>query len=100
MLLSLGVHVNAVNKSGQTAAMLAHDSAVCMHLLNRHCANADAVDVDGNTILHLAGGKRWKDDFLHLLLKRGVPLEATNVHGQTAVMYAAKKAGTASARAF
>lgn len=60
-------------------------------LLEKEDNLADVVDEEGNTLLHAVAKSNYGAPFINLLLKKGVPINAQNKQGETALISAAKK---------
>lgn len=89
LLLDQGADVNAINKNGQTALIIATDLGhvnIASLLLDRG-ANINAADNDGMTALMLAAQQHIKP-MVKLLLDRHADINLTNRAGQTALMLA------------
>lgn len=98
-LLNADADPNLRNKEGETALMVAvrEESDTCARLLLAHGARIDAVNAHHQTLLHLAalgdGADDSQDyagnpDLVRLLLARGVPANARDDRGKTALQLA------------
>ena len=99
VLLNADADPNLRNKEGETALMVAvrEESDTCARLLLAHGARIDEVNAHHQTLLHLAalgdGGDDSQDyagnpDLVRLLLARGVPANARDDRGKTALQLA------------
>lgn len=58
-------------------------------LLLNHGIDANAKNVSGDTVLHIAAREVWGYDTCKIILQRGVDMEVKNMQGKTAILEAA-----------
>lgn len=88
-LISLGANVNAKNKKGQTALMVAalYGKQDTVEMLLSNHADVNAKDIYDSTAL-LSAASMERADIVELLLKNHADVNATNKYGSSALMLA------------
>jgi hypothetical protein len=83
LLLRKGAAVNAKSHEGETSLMMAQRMRTVTVLLNAH-ADANAVDVNGHTVLHYCARQGAAECVYKLLLQHGAVPTAVDRDGSTA----------------
>ena len=85
-IIDHGADVNATNKDGATALILACNVAqrVLVKVLLTAGADTTITDASGDTCLHKLFQREFDQETLQMLLDYGIPVDATNKHHQTA----------------
>ena len=93
-IIDHGTLVNATNKKGHTALMMASQQGNIdgITLLLKAGADSNIADVDGNTCLQCFIFHKCSTEVLQTIIDHGVDVDATNKNGVTALMMASEKA--------
>ena len=91
-IIDHGAQVNATNKNGQTALMMASDCGYLngINMLLRAGADPNVINVNGSTCLHFASCHGSSKEVLQTIIDHGVNVNATNKKGHTALMMASE----------
>ena len=92
-MISCGAQVNAINKEGRTALMIASKSGNIegINVLLKAGADPNIIDVDGNTCLHCSVLGNYRKEVLHMIIDHSVHLNAINKKVHTALMMASER---------
>ena len=92
-IIDHGIDVNATNKDGETALMIAclKENVDAINVLLNANANPNFADTKGNTCLHCAAGALCNSETLQAIIDHGIDVNATNKDGETALMIACLK---------
>ena len=90
MIIDHGAHVNATNKNGLTALMIAscRGNVDGVNALLKTGANHYITDADGNTCLHYSISGKWRREVLEMIIDHGAHVNDTGENGHTALMMA------------
>ena len=92
-IVESGIDVNATNKNGTSALMIAsrRGNIDAISVLLHVGADRNSVDGNGDTLLHYAVDGECSKEVLQAIVESGIDVNATNKNGTTALMKASRR---------